>query len=716
MEELEIPSSDWMRSSETASVLDPHLMSAVHPTPYLQSSSSSSESIQRATSVYGYPVTPPASHNEQFASPASDGSTPQTVGNKAKISAVNYFRPYQRTFASTQIQGVNQNGRPIHGHSVLPHDDEYEEIQHHNAGPAEHERLRNIPAKSAYSQHSPPSVLGDLHRSPALPYSDSAATHLAYAAESPQRPPRPTSPNESGGFDMLFPSPPSVRHHQSPSMPFHQNTAQQIPSQGYYSPERSYHAPIAQPTTPLQTSYAIDGLSASAQSSEAKQHSSGEKNHIRSPSASLAHAIAKHRAQRSAAGLTTEGEYYVDPKTGKHYFVAHSGSKSQHGQKGKGDSGGAKEEESISNRSSEKKKKERRKLYKKESGWEVTKVKPTSPPKPSQNDMLNDLGGPASLPMSHGRSGSQSNWSAGSASDEERPSRWKPWVTSSKSRGQSTSPQQRLGQQQQQYHQQQQQQQQTQIGQVWKWGHLQRPTQDLYDGLASDSPSPSMNQLLRVQTTPVPLNTNNQFSMGNSDIAQRLEKQRPDLLTTKPIPGTPISKPSMPGRAGSLYSNYSYYGDLLLDGSPNRSPRLSPAASPTGFEFNPTGIAPESSPYIAPNGDAFQLGSDTPDAQGQVTLNKAKRSNSMMLLAVTKQSNLTVPKGPGGKHDQLDLSGMDPNDPLVCLHLGIDAHENGELEKSAVLFERSARQGCGLGMLMYGLALRHGWVGSCCDA
>ncbi|EGG01807.1 uncharacterized protein MELLADRAFT_72921 [Melampsora larici-populina 98AG31] len=45
------------------------------------------------------------------------------------------------------------------------------------------------------------------------------------------------------------------------------------------------------------------------------------------------------------------------------------------------------------------------------------------------------------------------------------------------------------------------------------------------------------------------------------------------------------------------------------------------------------------------------------------------------------------------------------------LQLGIDAHEKGEMERSAGFFERSAREGggCGTGMLMWGLALRHGW-------
>ncbi|KAF9456689.1 hypothetical protein BDZ94DRAFT_1241351 [Collybia nuda] len=45
------------------------------------------------------------------------------------------------------------------------------------------------------------------------------------------------------------------------------------------------------------------------------------------------------------------------------------------------------------------------------------------------------------------------------------------------------------------------------------------------------------------------------------------------------------------------------------------------------------------------------------------------------------------------------------------LQLGIQHHEANRLKESAVFFERSAKEngGCGVGMLMWGLALRHGW-------
>lgn len=49
--------------------------------------------------------------------------------------------------------------------------------------------------------------------------------------------------------------------------------------------------------------------------------------------------------------------------------------------------------------------------------------------------------------------------------------------------------------------------------------------------------------------------------------------------------------------------------------------------------------------------------------------------------------------------------------PEDFLQLGIQHHEANRLQESARCFERSAneRGGCGVGMLMYGLTLRHGW-------
>jgi TPR repeat protein len=52
-----------------------------------------------------------------------------------------------------------------------------------------------------------------------------------------------------------------------------------------------------------------------------------------------------------------------------------------------------------------------------------------------------------------------------------------------------------------------------------------------------------------------------------------------------------------------------------------------------------------------------------------------------------------------------------PHTPQEYLQLGIQHHEANRLRDSAMCFEKSAKEygGCGVGMVMWGLTLRHGW-------
>lgn len=52
-----------------------------------------------------------------------------------------------------------------------------------------------------------------------------------------------------------------------------------------------------------------------------------------------------------------------------------------------------------------------------------------------------------------------------------------------------------------------------------------------------------------------------------------------------------------------------------------------------------------------------------------------------------------------------------PQTPQEFLQLGIKHHEANRLKEAAACFEKSAKLngGCGVGMLMWGLTLRHGW-------
>lgn len=53
----------------------------------------------------------------------------------------------------------------------------------------------------------------------------------------------------------------------------------------------------------------------------------------------------------------------------------------------------------------------------------------------------------------------------------------------------------------------------------------------------------------------------------------------------------------------------------------------------------------------------------------------------------------------------------EPSTPQEYLQLGIQYHEANKLQESAFYFEKSAKEqgGCGIGMLLWGLTLRHGW-------
>lgn len=64
------------------------------------------------------------------------------------------------------------------------------------------------------------------------------------------------------------------------------------------------------------------------------------------------------------------------------------------------------------------------------------------------------------------------------------------------------------------------------------------------------------------------------------------------------------------------------------------------------------------------------------------------------------------PSSPGNRSPSTE-----PSTPQEYLQLGIQYHEANKLQDSASYFEKSAKEqgGCGTGMLLWGLTLRHGW-------
>lgn len=455
------------------------------------------------------------------------------------------------------------------------------------------------------------------------------------------------------------------------------------------------------------------------------------------PSQSMSSAISKHRAQRRAMGLSTDGKYYVDPKTGKHYFVPASGSGSSKG-KGKDRSTDTiAVDRSLDPDGSERKKpKERRKLHKKEPGWELSKFRPQSeldllqqsmlaapPVTPEQQQGAFDNYPAHSHQMIQDYSAMSSATTPGGG--QIVPGHWKPW-SESPSRT-ASQPGTREG---------------TPAGFDRSDQNLRLNNSQAQDNSMSqewiDVPSPNTSPIAGLRSraaSAAPSNMHSQHSSPQQSRDPRMFQH--DRLSPEVIKTSSPNVSSSRHRADSVYSSYSYYGDQVP--SPSASPRPNIAYKSLSQSHN---SSQPSSPLqrlqpVEPQGLALgtqsssghgshqRTGSQStaeyessahsptlhsPIVRTDTTMSKVSKHTSLQLLATAKQDNLTVPKMTGNKKDQLDLSQMDPNHPLVSLHLGIDAHEQGELEQSMDLFEKSAKQGYGLGMLMYGLALRHGWV------
>ena len=143
----------------------------------------------------------------------------------------------------------------------------------------------------------------------------------------------------------------------------------------------------------------------------------------------------------------------------------------------------------------------------------------------------------------------------------------------------------------------------------------------------------------------------------------------PSPLSPLPPPSAPALTASRVDSSTSVYSNYSYY-------------ELPPT---------PTGGAP---PASAPAHTSSTPGA--PHAQSSPQRARTKSSAS--------HQSATTGTGTGGGAGA-------PQTAQDFLQLGIQHHLENRLAESAKAFERSATLGggCGVGMLMWGLAQRHGW-------
>lgn len=211
--------------------------------------------------------------------------------------------------------------------------------------------------------------------------------------------------------------------------------------------------------------------------------------------------------------------------------------------------------------------------------------------------------------------------------------------------------------------------------------------------------------------------------------------------------GSPRLNFSRPGRPPILSSEEQKRQVLERNAQRANSPRM----SPTPVSFSPvtpvTGVYPEkhhmldhlassefSSPssasasasYLRPDGfysspllaspSHVTLPSHPPSLRAGSAL--SLYSNSYSFYQLDRSTPSPSPTSSQSPRSTPDISpatsrpvSAEPQTPEEYLQMGIKSHEANQLKDSAVCFEKSAKEqgGCSVGMLMWGLTLRHGW-------
>lgn len=214
------------------------------------------------------------------------------------------------------------------------------------------------------------------------------------------------------------------------------------------------------------------------------------------------------------------------------------------------------------------------------------------------------------------------------------------------------------------------------------------PDRGRLDELGPDSQIPSPTSPMSGASSPRSNYPPSNYTNGRSSTPEEPPRSSTSTVTPGP-PKMSIELPREPppravSPAGSVYSQYSFY---QLD---SMSP--SPTGSTTRFSPHSSGFSPHSPGFLGP--------SDT-----------------------SRPSRLSPTYTPptrghqAGTRSPSPASTLSPTNTLASrtaqdyLQLGIQHHEANRLKDSAVCFEKSAKEGggCGVGMVMWGLSLRHGW-------
>lgn len=161
-----------------------------------------------------------------------------------------------------------------------------------------------------------------------------------------------------------------------------------------------------------------------------------------------------------------------------------------------------------------------------------------------------------------------------------------------------------------------------------------------------------------------------------------------------------IQNGSSSGWSRSLQAEAHQDRSQLMNSYPQPPPMVSsndslhpPSSSETGRSVSPASLY---STYSYYEYDEALPSPQSPSSPAEV----GSGSKSEQLQRLLSSSRSSSPRPPEGLRT-----------PQEFLQLGIQHHEANRLQESARCFERSATEegGCGVGMLMYGLTLRHGW-------
>ncbi|KAF9261889.1 hypothetical protein L218DRAFT_960825 [Marasmius fiardii PR-910] len=153
------------------------------------------------------------------------------------------------------------------------------------------------------------------------------------------------------------------------------------------------------------------------------------------------------------------------------------------------------------------------------------------------------------------------------------------------------------------------------------------------------------------------------------------------------------------GTSSSPTPSHQSHSDSPIISTPST---LSHSLSKVVLPRRPPSLRPGSPVSLYSTYSFYQLESPSPNGSTHFNLESDFEKQQQHKKPLSSPLNSSMqPEGPEPEESKA----------LHFLQLGIQHHEANRLKESAVCFEKSAKEdgGCGAGMLMYGLTLRHGW-------